>query len=48
MQAVQGEFEKCAREGKAPDELTGRVWALDQRQMLNTRQWLGEKAVRNL
>ena len=40
MQAVQGEFEKCAREGKAPDELTGKVWALDQRQLLNTRAWL--------
>ena len=40
MQAVAGEFEKCAREGKAPDELTGKVWALDQRQLLNTRGWL--------
>jgi 3'-5' exoribonuclease len=42
MQAVQGEFEKCIREGKGPDELTGKVWALDQRQLLNTRRWLGE------
>ncbi len=42
MQAMQNEFDKCAREGKAPDELTGRVWALDQRQLLNTRKWLGE------
>src|SRR5664279_123223 len=42
MQAVQGEFDKCAREGKAPDELTGKVWALDQRQLLNTRGWLGD------
>ena len=42
MQAVQGEYDKCAREGKAPDELTGKVWALDQRQLLNTRGWLGE------
>ena len=33
MQAVAGEFEKCAREGKGPDELTGKVWALDQRQI---------------
>ena len=40
MQAMAGEFEKCAREGKAPDELTGRVWALDQRQLLNTKGWL--------
>jgi 3'-5' exoribonuclease len=43
MQAVAGEFERSAREGKATDELTGKVWALDQRQMLNTRAWLGEK-----
>ncbi|HLY42085.1 MAG TPA: HD domain-containing protein [Terracidiphilus sp.] len=40
MQAVASEFEKSAREGKAADELTGRVWALDNRQMLNTRAWL--------
>ena len=40
MQAVASEFEKSAREGKAPDELTGKVWALDQRQLLNTKAWL--------
>jgi 3'-5' exoribonuclease len=40
MQAVANEFEKCAREGKSADELTGRVWALDQRQLLNTKAWL--------
>ncbi len=40
MQAVQSEFEKCAREGKAADELTGKVWALDNRQLLNTKRWL--------
>jgi 3'-5' exoribonuclease len=44
MQAVQGEFDKCLREGKPADELTGKVWALDQRQLLNTRRWLGESA----
>ena len=43
MQAMANEFDKCAREGKGADELTGKVWALDQRQMLNTRGWLGEK-----
>jgi 3'-5' exoribonuclease len=43
MQAVQGEFDKCIREGKGPDELTGKVWALDQRQLLNTKRWLGEQ-----
>lgn len=42
MQAVAGEFEKSAREGKGPDEMTGKVWALDQRQLLHTRRWLGE------
>jgi 3'-5' exoribonuclease len=42
MQAVAGEFEKSLREGKGPDELTGKVWALDQRQLLNTKRWLGE------
>jgi 3'-5' exoribonuclease len=42
MQAVAGEFEKSEKEGKGPEELTGRVWALDQRQLLNTRRWLGD------
>ena len=42
MQAITSEFEKSAREGKAPGELTGRVWALDQRQLLSTRGWLAE------
>ncbi|MFZ1084986.1 MAG: HD domain-containing protein [Terracidiphilus sp.] len=42
MQAIQNEFDKCIREGKGPDEMTGKVWALDQRQMVNTRRWLGE------
>ena len=40
MQAMASEFEKSAREGRAPDEMTGKVWALDQRQLLNTRAWL--------
>lgn len=42
MQAVQGEFEKSTREGKSLSELTGRVWALDNRQMLNTKAYLAE------
>lgn len=41
MMAVQQEFDKCAREGKDADELTGKVWALDQRQLLSTKGWLG-------
>jgi len=40
MQAMTSEFERSAREGRAPDELTGKVWALDQRQLLNTKAWL--------
>jgi 3'-5' exoribonuclease len=40
MQAMASEFEKSAREGRAQDELTGKVWALDQRQLLNTKAWL--------
>jgi 3'-5' exoribonuclease len=47
MQAMASEFEKSAREGKAPDELTGKVWALDQRQLLNTRAWLDSKPKRS-
>lgn len=42
MQAVMSEFDKCAREGRGPDELTGRVWSLDNRQLLNTKKWLAE------
>ncbi len=40
MQAIASEYEKSAREGKAADELTGKVWSLDQRQLLQTRGWL--------
>ena len=42
MQAMASEFERSAREGRAPDEMTGKVWSLDQRQLLNTRGWLKE------
>ena len=47
MQAVTGEFEKSQREGKGPNEMTGKVWALDQRQLLNTRRWLAEEKATN-
>lgn len=43
MQAVKSEFEKSAREGRAADELTGKVWSLDNRQLLDTKEWLAEK-----
>lgn len=42
MQAVSSEFEKSMREGKSADELTGKVWSLDNRQLLNTKRWLEE------
>jgi len=42
MQAMTSEFDKCLREGKAGGEMTGKVWALDQRQLLNTKRWLAE------
>ncbi len=43
MQAVISEFERSEREGKGPDELTNKVWSLDNRQLLNTKKWLGEE-----
>ncbi len=43
MQAVMSEFERSAREGKGPDELTNKVWSLDNRQLLNTKKWLEEE-----
>lgn len=39
---MQGEFDKCLREGKPASELTSKVWVLDQRQLLNNKRWLGE------
>jgi 3'-5' exoribonuclease len=42
MQAITSEFDKCIHEGKPANELTGRVWSLDQRQLLNTKRWLNE------
>jgi 3'-5' exoribonuclease len=42
MRAVESEFEKSLREGRSADELTGKVWSLDNRQLLNTKRWLGE------
>ena len=46
MQAVANEFSKSEKEGKDAGELTGKVWALDQRQLLNTHGWLGERGTR--
>ena len=42
MQTLASEFQKAARQGKGPGEFTDRVWALDQRTMLNSRAWLDE------
>jgi len=44
MQTLASEFQKAARQGKAPDEMTDRIWALDQRTMLNSRAWLKMEA----
>jgi len=43
MQTLASEFQKSARLGKGPGEMTDRIWALDQRTMLNTRAWLEEE-----
>jgi 3'-5' exoribonuclease len=42
MQTLASEFAKAARQGKGPGELTDRIWALDQRNMLNSRAWLAD------
>jgi 3'-5' exoribonuclease len=47
MQTLASEFAKAARQGKGPSELTDRIWALDQRNMLNSRAWLAEGKVPN-
>jgi 3'-5' exoribonuclease len=44
MQAMKSEFEKCAREGRPADVLTGKVWSLDNRQLLNTKGWLNTES----
>ncbi len=42
MQIVASEFQKAARQGRAAHEMTDRVWALDQRTMLDTRAFLAQ------
>ncbi|WP_263357126.1 3'-5' exoribonuclease YhaM family protein [Acidicapsa ligni] len=42
MQTLVSEFQKAARQGKGPGDMTDRIWALDQRTMLNSRAWLAE------
>jgi 3'-5' exoribonuclease len=43
MQTLASEFQKAARQGKSSTEMTDRIWALDQRTMLNSRSWLAEE-----
>ena len=43
MQAVRSEFATQINNGGAAGELTERMWALDNRQVLNTKRWLEEK-----
>ncbi len=40
MQTVASEFQKAARQGRPAHQMTDRIWALDQRTMLDTRAWL--------
>ena len=42
MQVIATEFERGAQQGKGPNDFTDKVWALDQRQLLNTKRWLNE------
>jgi len=45
MQTLANEFQKAARQGKGPGEMTDRIWALDQRTMLNSRAWLADTGI---
>jgi len=47
MQTLESEFQKAARQGRGPGEMTDRIWALDQRTMLDSRAWLGEGVQRD-
>ena len=40
MQTLATEFQRAARQGKGPNEMTDKIWALDQRPMLDSRAWL--------
>ena len=42
MTTLASEFQKSARQGRGPGEMTDKIWALDQRTMLNSRAWLDE------
>ena len=42
LQAVRTEFALQERNGSAADEMTERMWALDNRQILNTKRYLND------
>jgi 3'-5' exoribonuclease len=44
MTTLASEFQKAARQGRGPSEMTDKIWALDQRTMLNSRAWLAEES----
>ena len=44
MATLASEFQKSARQGRGPGEMTDKIWALDQRTMLNSRAWLAEES----
>jgi len=48
MQTLKSEFTRAARQGKGPGEMTDKIWALDQRTMLNARAWLAEETGQTL
>jgi 3'-5' exoribonuclease len=48
MQTLKSEFAKAKRQGKGPGEMTDKIWALDQRTMLNSRAWLAEETGQTL
>jgi 3'-5' exoribonuclease len=43
MQVIATEFERAELQGKGADDFTDKIWALDQRQMLNTKRWLANE-----
>jgi 3'-5' exoribonuclease len=47
MQTLATEFARAARQGKGPTDMTDKIWALDQRTMLNSRAWLAEANTSN-
>lgn len=43
MQVIATEFVRASQQGKGPSDFTDKVWALEQRQLLNTKRWLEDQ-----